>query len=174
MRAGANNNTRLGDNRLMTLRVRDLMTTESVTLKATDTIKQATIKLAVDNVSSAPVIDARSHVVGILSENDILALIMKHQTELAKRGDQFLLGEEMDSLESVPEVLEINRAISATKVDEVMKRAVLTTTPDATIIEALKAMMTLDVARLPVLEKGVLIGTISRSDIIFYVYKRKA
>ena len=54
-----------------------------------------------------------------------------------------------------------------------MKRSVLTTTPDAEIIEALRAMMTMDVNRLPVLEKGVLVGSISRSDVIFYIYRRK-
>ena len=34
-------------------------------------------------------------------------------------------------------------------------------------------MMKLGVGRLPVLEQGVLVGTISRSDIIFYIYKKK-
>ena len=54
-----------------------------------------------------------------------------------------------------------------------MVKSTLVTTPDAEIIEALKVMMKLGVGRLPVLEQGVLVGTISRSDIIFYIYKKK-
>jgi CBS domain-containing protein len=59
------------------------------------------------------------------------------------------------------------------KVEDLMTRTVLTTSPDEKIVMALKKMMKLNVNRLPVLEKGVLVGTISRSDIIFYIYKKK-
>ncbi|MDR2846050.1 MAG: CBS domain-containing protein, partial [Candidatus Methanoplasma sp.] len=48
------------------------MTTQVVTVKPTDTIKRATIKFAVDNVAGAPVVDNRNHVVGVITEHDIL------------------------------------------------------------------------------------------------------
>ncbi len=159
---------------MKTLRVRDLMTTQVVTVKPTDSLKQATIKFAVDNVTGAPVVDNRNHVVGIITEKDILNLILKYQSKLANDVDpQFLLAVPMDGEAEDPKVNEINRAVSETKVEDVMKRSVLTTTPDAEIIEALKSMMAMDVNRLPVLEKGILVGTISRSDVIFFIYKRK-
>lgn len=150
------------------------MTTQVVTVRPTDSLKQATIKFAVDNVTGAPVVDNRNHVVGMITENDILSLILKYQNRLAKDLDHhFLLAVPMDGETEDPKVNEVNKAISETKVEEVMKRSVLTITPDAEIIEALKAMMAMDVNRLPVLEKGILVGTISRSDVIFYIYKRK-
>lgn len=55
-----------------------------------------------------------------------------------------------------------------------MVRSVVSTTPDAQIIEVLNLLITLNIGRIPVLEKGVLVGSISRSDIIFALYKRKA
>ena len=43
------------------LKVRDLMTTQVVTLKPDDTVKKAVIKFALDNISGAPVVDNRNH-----------------------------------------------------------------------------------------------------------------
>ena len=156
------------------LRVRDLMTTQVVTVKPTDTLKRATIKFAVDNVTGAPVVDNRNHILGIITENDILGLILKFQDELDKNTDHHsLLSRPMDGDNPDELVAGASKAISETKVEDIMTRSVLTTTPDAEIVEALKNMMRLNVNRLPVLEKGILVGTISRSDIIFYIYKKK-
>jgi CBS domain-containing protein len=157
------------------LRVRDLMTTQVLTVKPTDTIKRATIKFAVDNSSGAPVVDNRNHVVGIITENDVLTLILKHQEKLDKdpNTNSSLLSLPMDGVTADEALTEANRAISEMKVEDLMTRTVLTTSPDEKIVEALKKMMKLNVNRLPVLEKGILVGTLSRSDIIFYIYKKK-
>ncbi len=54
-----------------------------------------------------------------------------------------------------------------------MVRSVVYTSPDAEIIEVLRLLIKLNIGRIPVLEKGVLVGSISRSDIIFALYKKK-
>jgi CBS domain-containing protein len=157
------------------LRVRDLMTTQVLTVKPTDTVKRATIKLAVDNSTGAPVVDNRNHVLGMITENDILHLILRYQEKLDKdpSTNRTLLSHPMDGDTQDAALAEANRAISETTVEEIMIRSVLTTSPDERIVEALKKMMLLNVNRLPVMEKGVLVGTLSRSDIIFYIYKKK-
>jgi CBS domain-containing protein len=157
------------------LRVRDLMTTQVLTVKPTDTIKRAIIKFAVDNVTGAPVVDNRNHVIGIITENDILGLILRYQNKLDQdpSTDHSLLSLPMDGVTADKALAEANKAISEMKVEDIMNRSVLTTTPDEKIVEALKKMMHLDVNRLPVLEKGVLVGILSRSDIIFFIYKKK-
>ena len=161
-------------NPMKELRVRDLMTTQVVTVKPTDTIKRAILKFAVDNITGAPVVDNRNHILGIISENDVLELILKYQDELDKDNKYHaLLSTPMDGEITDELVAKANEAISEMKVEDIMTRSVLTTTPDGEIIEALKCMMRLNVNRLPVLEQGVLVGTISRSDIIFYIYKKK-
>lgn len=156
------------------LRVRDLMTTEVITVRPTDTVRQAVIRMAVDNVNVSPVVDNRNHVLGILSQTDILKLILKYQAKLDKSDEGILLSAPMDTSATSEAVALANKEISEMKVQDIMVRSTLTTTPDAEIIEALKAMMTLDVGNLPVLEQGILVGTISRSDIIFYIYKKKS
>lgn len=157
------------------LKVRDLMTTQLITLQPTDTIKKAAIKFAVDNISGAPVVDNRNHLLGILSENDILNIILKEQLLLEKENyDGDLLTYAMDSADETDDNLKkISDEISNMTVADVMIRTVLTTTPDTHIIEVLKAMINMDVNRLPVVERGVVLGIISREDIIFALYNRK-
>lgn len=155
------------------LRVRDLMTTEVITVRPTDTVRHAVVKMAVDNVNTAPVVDNRNHVLGILSQTDILKLILRFQNKLDKLSEGTLLSSPMDATASSEAVALANKEISEMKVEDIMVRSTLCTTPDEEIVEALKGMMTLDVGCLPVLEQGVLVGTISRSDIIFYTYKKK-
>lgn len=156
------------------LRVRDLMTTQVLTVKPTDTIKRATIKFAVDNVTGAPVVDNRNHVIGMITENDILGLILKYQDKLDREmNPNSLLSIPMDGESSDPGIAEANKAISEMKVEDIMVRSVLSTSPDEKIVQALKKMMQLNVNRVPVLEQGVLVGILSRSDIIFYIYKKK-
>jgi len=157
------------------LRVRDLMTTQVITVKPTDSIRHAVIKMAVDNVAGAPVVDNRSHVLGMISQTDILRLILKYQQKLDNgTGGETLLNQPLDRVEGQGDVVEaISQEIASMTVEQMMVRTVITTTPDAKLIEVLKAMMQSDIGRIPVLEQGVLVGTISRSDIIFALYKKK-
>ncbi len=153
------------------LKVRDLMTTQVVTLKPDDTVKKAVIKFALDNVSGAPVVDNRNHLLGILSENDVLNLIMDYQT---KNPEDIMLNYTLDSgQEESAKLKSISDEISNILVSEIMTRTVLSTTPDTTIMEVLRAMIEMKVNRLPVIEKGVLVGIITRGDIIFALYKKK-
>ncbi len=156
------------------LKVRDLMTTQVVTLKPDDTVKKAVIKFALDNVSGAPVVDNRNHLMGILSENDILGLILDYQDKLEEDNpDDVMLNYPMDSAMEDGKLKSISDEISNMVISDIMKRTVLTTSPDTTIMEVLRAMIEMKVNRLPVVEKGVLVGIISRGDIIFALYKKK-
>ena len=158
------------------LKVRDLMTTQVVTLKPDDTVKKAVIKFALDNISGAPVVDNRNHLLGILSENDVLGMLLKYQETLDDDSPgSVMLNYPMDSsMEEDSALKSIADEISNTLVSDIMTRTVLTTSPDTTIMEVLSAMIEMKVNRLPVVEKGVVVGIISRGDIIFALYKKKA
>ena len=150
------------------------MTTQVVTLRPADTIKKAAIKFAVDNISGAPVVDNRNHLLGIVSENDILRILYRYQLGLDKQNaGSVMLGSSMDSGSETDELNRISEEISNMTIGEIMIHTVLTTSPDALIMEVLKSMIEMDVNRVPVVEKGVVIGVISRSDIVFALYKRK-
>ena len=159
---------------MVQLRVRDLMTTQVITVKPTDTVRQAVIKMALDNVTGAPVVDNRNHVLGVISQTDILQLILKYHDKLDEEiHSEHLLSQPMDTDNQSADMTLINKEFSGMKVEDIMVRSTLYTTPDAEIVEALRMMMKMDVNRLPVLEQGILVGTVSRSDVIFAIYKKK-
>jgi CBS domain-containing protein len=155
------------------LKVRDIMTTPVTSLLGTDTLKDATIKLAVENLSGAPVVDEDFRLIGILSEYDILKVIMDHEESInLKNPVLHLLAMPMDVIDD-PQLKEAADKISKTKVEDIMIKDVLTTTANTEIIDILRVMVEKDVSRVPVLEKGVLVGIVTRGDIIFSIYKRK-
>ena len=157
------------------LKVRDLMTTEVLTFRPTDTVKKAATKLALENVSGAPVVDNRNHLLGFVSENDILTVIMRYQSKMDKENiDGSLLEYSMDALDEPDDKLkQASEEISNIEMSTLMVRSVMTTSPDAPIMEVLRTMIKMGINRIPVLEKGVLVGIISRGDIIFSLYKKK-
>ena len=156
------------------IKVRDIMTTQVITVLETDTIRDATITLAVDTLSGAPVIDDDYHLCGIISEMDILNLIMKYEAELKIENPVLhMLAFPMDTKFDDPALESAAKKFSNTKVSEIMTKDVITTTPDAEVVDVLALMLEKDVNRVPVLEKGVLVGIVSRGDIVFSIYKRK-
>jgi CBS domain-containing protein len=157
------------------LKVRDLMTTEVLTFRPNDTVKKAATKLALENVSGAPIVDNKNHLLGFVSENDILTVIMKYQSRMDKEDiDGSLLEYSMDALDEPDDKLkQASEEISNIEMSSLMVRSVMTTSPDAPIMEVLRTMLKMGINRIPVLEKGVLVGIISRGDIIFSLYKKK-
>jgi len=159
---------------MVKLHVRDIMTTQVVTLKGTDTIKHATVLFALHTISGAPVVDDDRHLIGIVSETDILELILKSQDKLSiDHPAAYMLMSPMDETGDDKDVKEAGDAISQMLVKDIMTRTVLTTTPDAMIVDVVEGMIAKNVNRVPVVEKGILVGIISRGDIIFSIYKKK-
>jgi len=160
---------------MVKLHVRDIMTTQVVTLKETDTIKHATVLFALHTISGAPVVDDDRHLIGIVSETDILELILKSQDKLSiDHPAAYMLTSPMDdTVDNDKDVKEASDAISKMLVKDIMTRTVLTTSPDAMIVDVVEGMIEKNVNRVPVVEKGILVGIISRGDIIFSIYKKK-
>lgn len=157
------------------LHVRDVMTTQVQTLKGTDTVKQATVLFALYNISGAPVVDDDRHLIGIVSETDILELVIKYQDKLSiDHPSAYMFESPMDDAsQKDQDIKKAGDAISGTPIRDIMTKTVLTTTPDAMIVDVVEEMIKMNVNRVPVLEKGVLVGIISRGDIIFSIYKKK-
>jgi CBS domain-containing protein len=123
------------------MRVVDLMTSDVITASPETPIKAAARLMVRNKVSGLPVCDEDARVVGIITEADFLRL------EVAR--------EEADNLQPVE------------RVEQVMHRAVLTITADATVAEAARMMVVNDVNRLPVTDvEGKSLGIISRLDVV--------
>lgn len=157
-------------------KVRDIMTTDVVTLSPNNTVREAVRKLAVENLTGAPVVDSNNHMVGIVSQNDILGLILSYDAKLRKKGTatENLLASYIDGESSNdPEIKKATDDIANTKIGNIMIRTVLMTSPDDLVMSLLKSMVDMDVSRVPVVDRGVLLGIVTRGDILFTIYKKK-
>jgi CBS domain-containing protein len=135
--------------------VKDLMTTQVVTIGPATPFKEIVARLANQRVSAVPVVDDDGRVLGVVSEADLL-----------------LKEEFPDPDADIPlwwtkrRRLEREKAAGSTARD-LMSVAVVSIAPEATVAEAARRMHTAKVKRLPVLgEGGRLVGIISRADLL--------
>jgi len=138
------------------LRIEDFMTRRVVTVTP-DTSILAAAKLMLENhISGLPVVDTSAHVVGIISESDLLR-------DDGKGVDgspwlQMMVGP--DALSGEPAQL------GARKVGDVMTRGPVTIAPNASIAQACRLMEQHGIKRLPVVENDTLVGLIARADLV--------
>jgi len=135
--------------------VRDMMTTDVVTVEASTPFKEIVARLAGRRVSAVPVVDADGRVLGVVSEADLL-----------------LKEEHPDGEQRVPLVWTRRRRIerekaAGTVAGELMTAPPVTVPPTATVAEAARRMHAAGVKRLPVVgEDGRLLGIVSRADLL--------
>lgn len=145
------------------LPVRDVMTTDVVTLGPTDEVRTAMAALVERRVDAAPVIDAERKVVGLLSTGDlIVAEGQVHvPTVISLLGASFEWPGERKRFEE-----DLRKAVGGL-VSDVMTPDPHTIGPDATLEDAATLLHTHDVSRLPVVDDGGrLVGLVARGDVI--------
>jgi CBS domain-containing protein len=135
--------------------VKELMTTQVVTVGPATPFKEIVARLAEHRVSAAPVVDEAGTVLGVVSEADLL-----------------LKEEFPDPDQDIPlfwtkrRRLEREKAAGSTARD-LMTVALVSISPDATVAEAARRMHRAQIKRLPVIgEGGRLVGIISRGDLL--------
>lgn len=150
------------------MKVEDVMIREVITFSPDDPIHQVARTLREERISGAPVMEG-DHIVGMISEADIMKLIESHDVQI-----NTILPSPFEILEipvrmklGLDEAADnIKKAATAT-VKEIMKKGILGIDPDAEISVAAKEMHRKKVNRLPVVdENGALIGIVTRGDII--------
>ncbi len=123
---------------LKSIKVGDYMTRHLVTFRSDMDLFTAINRLLEHNISGAPVVDSQGHLIGLLSEGDCL------------RG--ILAGAYHE---------EVGGNVSA-----YMAREVEAVTSQTDIIEASERFLRGRRRRLPVVDDGVLVGQISRHDVL--------
>ena len=119
--------------------VRDFMTSHLVTLNPDAPIFQAIMALIKHKVSGAPVVDEQKKLLGILSEKDCLAVF----------ANEAFFSESAGGI-----------------VSDYMTKDVMTLDPDDEIFKAADLLLRHSFRRLPVVEDGVVVGQISRRDVL--------
>jgi CBS domain-containing protein len=140
------------------MHVRDVMITPVITVKPSTTVKEAAELFLEKKISAAPVVDSEQGLVGIISEGDLL-----HRVEAGteRHRSRWLAGFiEADTLAA-----EYVKA-HGRKVADVMTRSVITAAPDTPLHEVATLMEQNAIKRVPILDKGELVGIVSRANLL--------
>jgi CBS domain-containing membrane protein len=142
-------------------KVSEVMTAEAVAVNADADVEEAIRLLSGYRVSGLPVVDKENRLVGVITEADILSVMGMNRGHTFKDIVARLIGE------SVP------GHKAGNTVRQVMSSPPISTTPDTLILEVAAILEERRIKRLPVVDAdGVLVGIVSRGDIIRAVAKK--
>ena len=139
------------------LSVRDFMTPQVVTVRPSTSLKEVAQLLAEHRISGLPVVDDQ-RVVGVISEGDLLAKAGGRDA-VTRRPFGKVLGESRATREQLAK-------IDASTARDAMTAPAITIAPEQPVIEAAAIMARRQVNRLPVVTSDMLVGIISRGDVV--------
>ena len=153
----------------MSMKIEDAMEVNVVKFKSTDKIVDVAQVLRNNKISGAPVVNDENHVVGILSEGDIMRMLEIHSPKI-----NLILPAPLDLIElpvkmkhEMDELAEDMERASSVLIGDIMTKKVVTISKDAQISDAAELMDSHHIKRLPVVDENhKLIGIVTRGDII--------
>lgn len=137
--------------------VRDIMTFFPAYVRVGMDIRRAAEMISVSEVSHLMVVDHDDRFVGSLSEDDLVRAMLPRFDDVADAGgtigDAFRL------------FVEKGRDMADRPIDPLVEREAITVATTDDIAQAAVVMAEKGIRRLPVVDDGKLVGTLSRSDI---------
>ncbi len=135
--------------------VAEVMTRNVISIKRSADLHEAARILSDNRISGMPVVDDSNHVIGVISEADVLVLAGMAREHTFKDILRNLLGEPVPARKS------------GSKVGDVMSFPPITSKADDEIGDVAKILDERRIKRLPVVDnEGKLIGIVSRHDIV--------
>jgi CBS domain-containing protein len=140
------------------MEVGDFMTTEVVTIRSDSPVRDAARLMLERKISGLPVVDASNHVVGIVTEHDLL----RRRTD----GPGSKPPHWLRLMTEPGKITDESFRFEGAKVEEVMTRDPLTITEDTPIEEACRLIKENGIKRLPVVRDKRLVGILARADLV--------
>jgi len=137
--------------------VRDVMTTQVVTVTPETRLIDAVHLMLEKRVSGLPVVTEEGKLTGILTESDLLRRAEIGTERYSPRWIELF---------RVPKIAEAYARSHGTHVADVMTAPVETTDDEAPLVEIVDLMEQHQIKRVPVIRDGKIIGIVSRADII--------
>ena len=145
---------------LATLRVRDIMSREIVSINADDTVHEALELLIQNRVSALPVVDKRSHCVGILSTTDLIDITR----DVDRDVHDF---DELDPASRRWLIDKLIHTVGTEPISSYMTENVTSIYVEGSFTEAAREMLRNRVHHLPVIDtREHLVGIISTMDLL--------
>jgi CBS domain-containing protein len=158
----------------MGAKVRDWMHRDVRTVGEDVSLVELDHRFLEDRVSGFPVVADDGHLLGVVSRSDVIRQLSVEQTWAETLSGYYTdwsgLVESEPSLAEVGERL--GRRLEERTVADVMARDPVTVAPDELLADAARILVERRIHRLPVVEKGRLVGILSSLDIAGFVAKQ--
>lgn len=136
--------------------VQDVMSTGVVTARRTDSVHSAVVKMLSRHCAAIPIVEEDRSVVGMVTLRDVLLPLYPNYGDYIH--DNVHSRDFVEMEEGYSEVL-------TKQVEEIMSQRPMTVSPQAPVLEAASYMGLKNLRRIPVVEKGYLVGMVSIGDI---------
>jgi len=144
------------------MKVRDIMTTDVVTVRRDSSVNEIAKLMGEHNIGGIPVVDEARHVVGIITELDMIV----RNTRLEMPAFVQILDLARIPLETPGHYRKRLQHMLGTRAADIMTQDVVTVGPDDEVEDVAEAMVKRRFNPMPVVEDGVLVGIVSRADLI--------
>jgi CBS domain-containing protein len=124
--------------------IKSIMTTDVVSVKENIPIYEALDLLSKKRISGLPVVNDQDHIVGILSEKDVLRILIDKKLGVKKT------------------------------VRDYMTREVICYTEEDSAIDLCSFFIRSNIRRVPIVREGKLVGIVSRRDIVNLILEAKS
>jgi CBS domain-containing protein len=143
------------------LKVKDIMTTEVISVSPETEITNAAKILLENRINGLPVIDAFGRLVGILCQSDLVA-----QQKGIPVPSVFTFLESFIPLTSIKRIDKEMEKIAALTVKAAMTLEPVTVSPETDIEDVAKLMVDKKYHTLPVMEGGKVVGIVGKEDVL--------
>ena len=143
------------------MKVREIMATDVVTVRRDTSVNDIARLMSERDISGIPVVDDAHHVVGIVTELDMIV----RNTRLEMPAFIQILDGRIP-LETPGHYRKRLQHMLGTHAADIMTAEVVTLGPDDTVEDLAELMVKRRLNPVPVVEKGVLVGVVSRADFI--------
>jgi CBS domain-containing protein len=148
------------------MKARDVMTPNVVSVPIDMAVPEIAEMLLERRISAVPVVDASGHVVGVISEGDLIRRPELGTDKPRSRWLRFFMSDEDRARDFMK-----THGLHAR---DVMSQPVVSVSPDATLTDVVNLMTTRRIKRVMVLEHGKLAGVVTRSDLLRTLHAREA
>ena len=136
--------------------VRDVMRKKVITVLFSDPFPKIVRLFIVKGISGAPVVDTKGKVVGIISEKDLFYKLFPSQKKFYKDLEYYMNYKNIEK--DIPALMKF-------KARDLMSKKIVSISSDTHILKACSMFLVHNIRRLPVIDKGKLVGIVTISRI---------
>jgi len=156
------------------MKVKDIMNREVRTVTPDTSLDELARLFADTGIHGAPVVDAEDRLIGIVTESDVLKAT---KTRYVKYNLVYPSIHQfgMDFREGVTyeDLLKAFDEVKHVPVSQIMTRKVVTAGPDDPVEDIAPMMVQKKINRVPIVEKGMVVGIVTREDILRGIFKNR-